>query len=143
MRDVKSIPMDQRRSHFRNLAALAGKDAHIADAEKGVLAYVAAKWGLSDHDIAESNANPNAIEVTIPGTRELCFQQLYDLVEMMIIDEVMKRDEKALCQAMAGKLGFAPEAVDRIAHGIADGNRQGVDEDVIQTRLRKALGVAS
>lgn len=41
------------------------------------------------------------------------------------------------------KLGFAPEAVDRMAHGIADGNRQGVDEQTIQARLRKALGVTA
>ncbi len=141
MRDLKSIPLEQRKSHFRNLAALAGKDTRIVDAEQGVLAYVAAKWGLSDRDIADSNANPNAIEVTIPAARELCFQQLYDLVEMMIIDGVMKRDEKALCVALAAKLGFEAEAVDRIAHGIADGNRQGVEEETIHARLRKALGV--
>lgn len=141
MKKLQDIPLAQRKSHFRNLVAMAGKDGAIGSEERSVLAYVAAKWGLSDREVAEVSSNPNVVKLAAPDSRETCFQQLYDLVEMMIIDGVMKKDEKALCQALAQFLGFPAGAIDRIAQGILEGNRQGQDETATQADLRRKLGV--
>lgn len=140
MKELKSVPLTQRKSHFRNLAALAGKDGAIRPEERSVLAFVAAKWGLSDRDIEDTNTNPNAITLSLPEGREERFQELYDLCEMMLIDGVVKKDEKSLCQAMAEKLGFPGTAVDSVLQAIVAGNRRGDDESQIHVALRKTLG---
>lgn len=129
----------ERRSHFRNVASLAAKDGEIGREERAVLAYVARKWNLTDADVREVSEQPNRIEVRFPKDRPTAFQQLYDLVEVMIVDGKVKKTERDLCTALAVNLGFLPTAVDTIIQGILKGNLSSSSEQAIQADLARQL----
>jgi uncharacterized tellurite resistance protein B-like protein len=135
----KNLTATERKSHFRNLVSLAARDGVIRDEESAVLGYVAGKWKLTDAEIKEVTANPNAITASFPTDRATCFHQLYDIVEMMIIDGDVRKVERELCTALAVKLGFAPDAVNVVIKGILEGNLKMMDEKDIHATLMKQL----
>lgn len=134
-----NLSMQERRSHFRNVASVAAKDGVINNEERAVLAFVAQKWKLTDEDLRDVTEHPNAIEMALPNDRLACFQQLYDLVEIMIVDGMVRIKERELCTSLAVNLGFTPDAVDTIIQAILKGNLSSRDEKDIQADLIRKL----
>jgi len=134
---AKKLSAEERKSHLRNLVSMAAKDGVLKDEEKSVLAFVAKKWNLTDMEIAEVTKNPNSVKVSFPKDRLACFQQLYDLTEMMIIDGEVRKAERELCAALAVNLGFKPDTVDTIIKAILNGNMSYTPENEIQDKLIK------
>lgn len=139
MSSGRNLSISKRKSHFRNIVSLATKDGTIGDEEKQVLAFVANKWGLTDDEITEVTTKPDNVIISFPTDREDCFHQLYDIVEVMIIDGVVNKGERQLCDALAVKLGFEVSAVDTVIKGILDGNISMKREEDIQAGLMKQL----
>lgn len=137
MPDFSHLSLDERRSHFRNLVAAASRDGSIASEERIALAYAARKWGLSQADAEAITANPDSVALDFPESKAARFHQLYDIVELMMMDGVLKKTEKELCHALATKLGFGSGAVDVVKDGILAGHRAGMTEDKIQAELLK------
>ncbi|MCB1070234.1 MAG: hypothetical protein H7A43_00755 [Verrucomicrobia bacterium] len=134
-----NLSIQERRSHFRNVASVAAKDGVINNEERAVLAFVAQKWKLTDEDLRDVTEHPNAIEMALPNDRLACFQQLYDLVEIMIVDGMVRIKERELCTSLAVNLGFTPDAVDTIIQAILKGNLSSRDEKDIQADLIRKL----
>ncbi|NCC52407.1 MAG: TerB family tellurite resistance protein [Spartobacteria bacterium] len=139
MSTIKSLSPEERKSHFHNVAVLAIKDGSIQPQERRLLECIARDWDVSDAEIKEVEEHPDSIPFVVPKDRNLCFQQLYDLVEMMIIDGEMKQTEKQLCEALAERLGFKPEAIRTIINGILEGNKTLRKTEDIQRALRTEL----
>ena len=134
-----ALNSEERKSHFRNIVAMVSKDGVIGDQEQAMLAFTAAKWGLSNDEAGVVLTNPDAVELHIPESGEDRFQQLYDLTEAMIIDGVMKAGEKQFCEKIALELKFKISAVQQIVDGILEGNLSASPESEIQQRLREVL----
>ena len=134
-----NLSIQERRSHFRNVASVAAKYGVINNEERAVLAFVAQKWKLTDEDLRDVTEHPNAIEMALPNDRLACFQQLYDLVEIMIVDGMVRIKERELCTSLAVNLGFTPDAVDTIIQAILKGNLSSRDEKDIQADLIRKL----
>ena len=94
---------------------------------------------LTDEDLRDVTEHPNAIEMALPNDRLACFQQLYDLVEIMIVDGMVRIKERELCTSLAVNLGFTPDAVDTIIQAILKGNLSSRDEKDIQADLIRKL----
>lgn len=139
MPDFSHLTLDERKSHFRNLVAAASKDGVVGYEERVALAYAARKWGLQQADADQITAKPEAVPLILPASREARFHQLYDVVEMMMIDGEIKRVEREMCTALSTRLGFAPTIVDTIKRAILDGNRAGLTEDKIQADLLRRI----
>lgn len=134
-----NVPPEVRKSHFLNVVAVATADGKLAAPEKAILEHVASAWGLTASDVQQVLEHPETIHVHLPTDPHLRFRQLYDVVECMIIDEVMKSSEKALCKVLARALDFDDHAVDQIVQGIIAGNRLGLDDDAIRARVEASL----
>ena len=134
-----ALSAEERKSHFKNIIAMVSQDGVVGEQEKAMLAFVAAKWGLSDSEAQEILASPEGVTLSVPEAAEDRFQQLYDLAEAMIIDGVMNAGEKVLCESIAVELKFDKGAVQQIVDGILEGNMSGAKESEIQQRLRDAV----
>ena len=130
---------DEKRSHFRNLVILAMKDGEISGPEKQILQYIAMKWGIADFDWKKVIEDPDAIQAKFPRGEAACFQQLFDLVDLMISDGVLKGKERELTEALAAKLGYSPEAVDKVKDAILEANRSGKPVEQIHSGLMQEL----
>ncbi len=135
----KTYTPEQRKSHLRNLAALAMKDGRLDRKEKDLLEVMAREWGLSTDEVRTIGEHPNEIEFVVPDSPETCFAMLYDVVEMAIIDGELKKMERDICDAMAHRLGFQADAVRIIINGILEGNRNLTDPEDIRKATRLKL----
>ena len=112
-------------SHIRNLIEMAMVDGHLDSSEKKLLNDIAKKYGLSSVQLKSIEENPNSIEFEIPIDEAQKFEQLYDLVHMMVVDGYIDRDEIRICGVFARKFGYkeskSDELIDAVANNIKNG----------------------
>jgi uncharacterized tellurite resistance protein B-like protein len=137
--ELKNLPVEIRLNHFRNIVTSASVDGKLEESERAVLGFVAQKWGLSQREVDAVYRDPDSIEAVITDDRTVCFHQLYDVVEMAIIDGQLKRSEKTFAIAIAQQLGYNEAAVDMVVQGILKGNQQGLTEAAIHQQLLAEL----
>ena len=113
------------KSHMKNLLELAYVDGHFDDSENILLNKLAKKHNISEKQLEEIKQNPDAIKFEIPKKDKDKFEQLYDLVSMMLADEYTDTEEFKLCVIFAKKFGYkessAHEIVDTIAGNLKHG----------------------
>ncbi|MDX2195901.1 MAG: hypothetical protein NW207_05745 [Cytophagales bacterium] len=106
------------KAHLRNLAQMALADGKIDDAEYEFLQDIAAKYGVSANEVDKL--------ITIGITKKdfsqeksiKKFEQIFDLVKMMMVDNNINANELSMCKKFAQKIGFAVNKVDELIDSI-------------------------
>jgi uncharacterized tellurite resistance protein B-like protein len=124
-------------SHIKNLIEMAAADGRLHESEKELLKTLARRYGISESHLSEIQNNPNKVELKVPKNERKKFQQLYDLIYMMGIDNHIHNNEADLAKTLAIKFGYKPEIarelVDVISENIKNGNT--VDETMKRAQL--------
>ena len=124
-------------SHIKNLIEMAAADGRLHESEKELLKTLARRYGISESHLSEIQNNPNKVELKVPKNERKKFQQLYDLIYMMGIDNHIHSNEADLAKTLAIKFGYKPEIarelVDVISENIKNGNT--VDETMKRAQL--------
>ncbi len=95
------------KSHLANLVAIANSDGDFSVAEKRLIFDIGVKNGLSINDVKKIiKSDSKSIEFKVPDNDAERFDELYDLVSMMLADGVCSEDEMSNCIELAEKLGF-------------------------------------
>lgn len=112
-------------SHMKNLLEMAMADGSYDDVEDKLLNKLAKKHSISQKKLNSIRDSQDSIEFTVPENDVEKFNQLYDLVHMMVIDNRIAREELKLCKLFAKKFGYeqdkADELIDSIASNIQNG----------------------
>jgi uncharacterized tellurite resistance protein B-like protein len=106
------------KSHIKNLCEVALADKSFTGAEEQLLYGIAERVGISRKEIEKIKANPQDISFEIPTDHFEKFQQMYDLVHMMIVDKAVDREEWKLCEVFARKFGYRDEVVEEMVDTI-------------------------
>lgn len=101
-------PDNKKRSHLKNLVAIAKLDGKVTKEEFAFLVSVGKKVGVSESEITKMIKRTDKIEVTKPETLELTLDYIYDLVLMSTADGVIDESEIDLTINIAEKLGLNP-----------------------------------
>ena len=113
------------KSHMKNLLEMAYIDGNFDDSENILLSKLAKKHNISENQLKEIKKNPDSVEFEVPKKDKDKFEQLYDLVAMMLADEYVDTEEFKLCVLYAKKFGYkesnAHEIVDTIAGNLKHG----------------------
>jgi uncharacterized tellurite resistance protein B-like protein len=113
-------------SHMKNLIEMAAADGHFHDSEKELLKKIAKRNGISESQLADIQKHPEKVQFEVPQDNQQKFYQLYDLVNMMSIDNHVHADEQDLCNLFAIKFGYkrevANELIDVIRQNIKNGS---------------------
>jgi uncharacterized tellurite resistance protein B-like protein len=116
---------------------MAAADGRLHESEKELLKTLARRYGISESHLSEIQNNPNKVELKVPKNERKKFQQLYDLIYMMGIDNHIHNNEADLAKTLAIKFGYKPEIarelVDVISENIKNGNT--VDETMKRAQL--------
>lgn len=95
------------KSHLANLVAIANSDGDFSVAEKRLIFDIGVKNGLSIDEVKKIiKSDSKSIEFKVPDNDSDRFDELYDLVSMMLADGVCSEDEMSNCIELAEKLGF-------------------------------------
>ncbi len=127
------------RSHMKNLIEMALIDGSYDEAEKELINELAKKHGVSLKSLSSISEEADAIELEVPEDEEEKFHQLYDLAQMMSIDDDIHRDEEKLCRVMAYKFGYPKEKIDELIASIVSNIKQGNDYKDTMSRMEWLL----
>ncbi len=114
------------KSHIKNLIEIASADGRYAKEEDELLIAIAARNGISRKRIEEIRSNPQPTAFELPKQERERFEQLFDLVHMMIVDKEIHPEEARLCELFASRFEYPKPAIkgiiDTIRHNIGNGN---------------------
>jgi hypothetical protein len=127
------------KSHLLNLGALAKVDGHIDSAEMNFLITIGTKNGLKPDDVRTLLAHSDKVKLEIPNNDSERFDQIFDLVEMMLADGIVDDNEMDFCIDMASKLGFRKAIVGVLVRKISMGVKDGHSRDHIKKEAQSFL----
>ena len=128
------------KSHLMNLAALAKADGHLDEREMSFIVAVGRKNGMRADEVRSIVGNASTIRLIIPDNDSERFDQIFDLVDMMLADGVVDDTEMNFCIGMAEKLGFRKDIVQVLVRKISQGVKDGFPRDQIKEDTQAFLG---
>ena len=116
--------------HIKNLLELAKSDGFFHMNEYEFLLVVARKYGLSTsfiHNVSQENTKQG---FSLPKKESEKFRYWYDLISMVLADNVVHQKEIEFCEEMAQKFGYPSHFIHHTISSIQAGQSF---EDVYQT----------
>ena len=120
------------KGHLCNLAALAKADGHVDDREMNFIITVGKKNGVSSGDVRKLVAGETRCVSDLPANDSERFDQIFDLVDMMLADGIVDETEMDFCIIMAEKLGFRKAIVGVLVRKISQGVKDAVPRERIK-----------
>lgn len=138
---MNSIPGDLQKlsSHFANLCQLALADAVINKKEADYLNGLCKQYGISKTQFDEIMDNAYSIEFVSPETPLARLEQMYDLVRMVLMDEIIDERKVQLCVKVAKNLGFGPQVVGDLIKALVTVNEDTGEDDLGSEDLNMIL----
>lgn len=120
------------KSHLRHLVRLATSDGVFHHEEDKFIRRVGLENGLSDSEVQSIIDNPTAVSIAIPENNDERFDQIFDLVNLMIKDGEVNDAETEFCMEIANRLGFRKVIVGVLVAKIERGLALGFDKAQIK-----------
>ncbi|MFB9864347.1 TerB family tellurite resistance protein [Rufibacter immobilis] len=121
------------KSHIVNLGALAKIDGHIDAAEMEHIISIGERKGMRAQDVRALLADSHNVKLTMPNNDMDRFDQIYDLVEMMLADGIVDDSEMEFCIDIATKMGFRKAVVGVLVKKITTGVKDGLSREEIKS----------
>jgi hypothetical protein len=136
-----SLPKDlaKIKSHFANLCQLAMADAIINKKESDYLEGLCQQYGLTKKDFDDVMDNAYSIDFVSPDTPLARLEQMYDLVRMVLMDEIIDERKVQLCVKVAKSLGFGPHIVGDLIKALVTVNEDTGQDDLGMEDLKIIL----
>lgn len=106
------------RSHMKNLIEMAAVDGNFDLIEFDLLKKIARRNNISEGQLKAIHDDHKDIEFLLPSDKREKFDQFYDLVHMMSIDQSVHSEEMKLCNLFAVKFGYAREKAPELIKSI-------------------------
>lgn len=135
----ESYDKRKRKSHFKNLLAVAYADGNLENVEFDYIMLLAQKCYTTEDEVRRVIDHPQEIDFVPPKTARERFDQVYDLVTVMLVDGEIHPKEMKLCKTFAIKLGFRPQIVDDLVEGIIQNVIKGIASDIAMKKLEKQI----
>lgn len=94
-----------QKSNLKHLVALAKADGFISDSEVDFIYKAGEKSGLKEDEVTYVLENSELIEFTSPVNDSERFEQIFNVVELMVADGQIEDEEMDFCIELALKLG--------------------------------------
>jgi uncharacterized tellurite resistance protein B-like protein len=134
----KSYDKKKRRSHFKNLFAIANADGNIDNDELDLLIRLAEKFHMSTAEVTGIIKDPSRAETVDLKTREERIEHFYDLITVMLIDGQIDKRELSMCKTFAAKLGFEEPEIDPLTRDLIEKAMNGISpEATVENILKK------
>ncbi len=120
------------KTHIINLGTLAKIDGHLDSAEMEHIISIGERKGMRPQEVKNLLSSCENIKMTMPNNDLDRFDQIYDLVEMMLADGIVDDSEMDFCIEIATKMGFRKSVVGILIKKITTGVKDGLDRDEIK-----------
>jgi uncharacterized tellurite resistance protein B-like protein len=128
------------KSHMKNLIEMAAVDGNFEAIEFDLLKTIAKRNGISESQLKDIRNNPTGITFEIPTDRTVKFNQLFDLVHMMSVDNAVHDEEAKLCVLFAIKFGYPRMNVKELIDTVRSNIQHGQTPDETMKRVKMLIG---
>lgn len=106
------------KTHVSALIQLASADDDLADKERELIFLIGEAGGLSHKQIEELIDDPLDLDIPAGLTDDDRFEILYNVVQLMKIDNEVFLSEIKFCEDVAEKLGFSRKVISELSANI-------------------------
>ncbi|MEJ7646758.1 MAG: hypothetical protein WKF87_19335 [Chryseolinea sp.] len=103
--------LSYKKSHIKNLLALAKVDGTMHPEEEALLYRIGKKYGLKDRQVKQLVDMDEKLEVVVPDNHHDKMNLLYDLILMVYADGVVDKYEIDFCEEAVARFGMKKELV--------------------------------
>ena len=125
--------------HLKNLVALAKADGVISDAELELIYKAGERNGLKTYEVDSLIEDTEAGDIQVPSNDADRFDQVFDLVQLMLADGSIDNEEMDFCIQIAQKLGFRKAIVGVLVRKISVSLVKGYDKSSIKEEAENFL----
>ncbi len=119
--------------YFKHLVSIAFRDGYLDDNEVGLLCKFGSKLGLGTSIISDLIQNYKPYEIiALPKDPNEKFDQLFDLICIMLADDEIEEEEIDFCVNIASKMGFHENVVGALVRRVSMGIEEGHDKETIR-----------
>jgi uncharacterized tellurite resistance protein B-like protein len=123
------------KSHLRNLLSMAMADGKIDDSEYDFLTKIATKYNISIVELDQIKAEISKKGGFAIEKGSSAFEQIFELIKMMMIDNNINPNELKMCKNFAKKIGFANDKVDELIESVVQNISIGHSFDETKSRI--------
>jgi len=106
------------RSHFKNLLSVAMADGILDKVELDNLFKISKKYYITREELESIIDNSSSITFNPPANKVDRCSQLYNLVEMMLVDGEVDSNEFRMCMSFGVGLGFEPVSIEETVNKV-------------------------
>jgi uncharacterized tellurite resistance protein B-like protein len=125
------------KEHFTHLVQVALADGIIDNTELKMLHRFGYKVGLTEPEIVDLIETTTKSAYNPPYEFSVRFQQLYDIIKMVLADGVIDKNEMHLANVFAIKSGFNDDEIPNLLVHLIRGIKEGLDEDDLFEAYKK------
>ena len=98
--------LSYKKSHIKNLLALAKADGHVHAKEQKMLLKIGKRLGLKDRQVKELMDSDEKFTVIVPDNFQDRMNVLFDVIQMVWADGVIEKKEIEFCESLVKKFGM-------------------------------------
>ena len=127
----------QDKEHFINLIQVALADEMLDKSESDMLHRFGRRMGFTDPEIDNLIKASSKTAYIPPYELSKRFEQVYDIVKMVLADDVIDKNEMRLANGFAAKSGFTEMEIPGLLSFLITGINEGKDEDDLFEQYKK------
>jgi uncharacterized membrane protein YebE (DUF533 family) len=120
-----------KHSHVINLVALAKSDGRVDEKEIDLLRKIATSNGISEKAFLAILETSDPLDIDISFSKENRLSQLFDFIQMMLIDEEVTQTEIKFCTDVAEKMNFNPQMVTILVDTMMEKIKEGQPKNIV------------
>ena len=137
----ESEKSQKRKSHLRNLVALAKLDGVVSREEYNFLLKIGERAGVKAGAVKDMISRTATVKVTRPDNNLDRFEIIFDLITMSLADGHMDEDEIDYCVDFAARLGFRPAIAGVLVRKVATDMLNGLEKNKIIENIASFLTI--
>ncbi len=127
----------QDKKHFQHLISVAMADGNIDPSETKMLHRVGRKMGFTEPEIDNILESNRMLAYIPPYELHKRFEQIYDIIKMVLADGNIDKNEMRLANSFASKSGFSESEIPKLLVLLISGIREGKDEEDLFESYKK------
>lgn len=127
----------QNKEYFIQLVRSAKADGHISASEMNLLHRMGKKQGFTEPEIESFIEETDKSDYIPPYELSKRFEQVYDVVKMILADGEIDKNEMRIAEGFALKSGFSEEEIPNLFALLIRGIKEGEDDEELFTVYKK------
>lgn len=127
----------QAREHFIDLINIAMADGVIDPSERTMLQRMGRNSGFTEPEIESMIESTTKAAFSPPYEFSKRFEQIYNIVKMILADGIIDKNEMSMASRLAIKLSFSEKEIPTLLMLLIDGIKEGLDVDDLFENYKK------